>query len=73
MVDDGVHPRVIQYRLRDATARLSQEMYAKVSDAADEEAAARLGARFSSATGTQRARTQKATDQGTEAGATNPL
>jgi integrase len=29
MVDDGVHPRVIQYRLGHATARLSQELYAK--------------------------------------------
>ena len=59
MVDDGVHPRVIQYRLGHATARLSQELYAKVSDAADADAAVRLGARFSSATGTQRARDQK--------------
>jgi integrase len=59
MVDDGVHPRVIQYQLGHATARLSQELYAKVSDAADEDAAARLGARFSSATGTQRARNPK--------------
>jgi integrase len=56
MVDDGVHPRVIQHRLGHATARLSQELYAKVSDAADKDAAGRLGARFSSATGTQRAR-----------------
>jgi integrase len=55
MVDDGVHPRVIQHRLGHATARLSQELYAHVSDGADQDAAARLGARFSGATGTQRA------------------
>jgi integrase len=57
MVDDKIHTRVIQHRLGHATARLSQELYAKVSDAADHDAATLLGARFSSATGTQRART----------------
>lgn len=49
MVDDGVHPRVIQYRLGHATARLSQELYAHVSDPADRDAANRLGTRFSTA------------------------
>jgi integrase len=57
MVDDGVHPRVIQHRLGHATARLSQELYAHVSDTADEAAASRLAERFSNATGTPRART----------------
>jgi hypothetical protein len=42
--DDGVHPRVIQHRLGHATARLSQALYAKVSDAADKEAAGRVSA-----------------------------
>ena len=56
MVDEGVHPRVIQHRLGHATARMSQELYAHVTDPADQDAAARLGAHFSNATGTQRAR-----------------
>jgi len=54
MVDDGVHPRVIQHRLGHATARPSQELYAHVSDAADQDAASRLGTRFVDATCTQR-------------------
>jgi hypothetical protein len=48
MVDDGVHPRVIQHRLGHATARLSQELYAHVSDAADQDAATPVSARVSS-------------------------
>jgi integrase len=59
MVDDKIHTRVIQHRLGHATARLSQELYAKVSDAADHDAATLFGARFSSAKGTQRARNPK--------------
>ena len=48
---------------RPCHCQVSEELYAKVSDAAEVDAAARLGARFSSATGTQRARNPKATDR----------
>lgn len=62
MVDDGVHPRVIQHRLGHATAKLSQELYAHVSDPADQDAAARLGAGFR----TLRARSGHGTDPTTD-------
>jgi len=46
MVDDKVHPRINHHRLGHAIARLSQELYAKVSDAADQDGATLFGARF---------------------------
>ena len=42
MVGAGEHPRVIQHRLGHSTARLSLELYAHVSEAADRDAAAHL-------------------------------
>ena len=42
MVGSGEHPRVIQHRLGHATARLSLELYAHVSEDADRTAAAHL-------------------------------
>jgi len=56
MVDGGEHPRVIQHRLGHSTARLSLELYAHVSEAADRAAAAHLNEIFSGATGTPMAR-----------------
>lgn len=47
MVGGGEHPRVIQHRLGHATTRLSLELYAHVSEAADRAAAAHLEALFS--------------------------
>lgn len=48
MVDAGLHPRVIQHRLGHATARLSMELYAHVSDDTDKRAAALLEENFNS-------------------------
>jgi integrase len=42
MVGGGEHPRVIQHRLGHSTARLSLELYAHVSEAADRDAATHL-------------------------------
>lgn len=56
MVDSNEHPRVVQHRLGHATARLSMELYAHVSEAADKEAAAHLETLFSAASGTDVAR-----------------
>lgn len=42
----GEHPRVIQHRLGHSTARLSLELYAHVSEAADREAASHLESLF---------------------------
>ena len=56
MVEGGEHPRVIQHRLGHATARLSLELYAHVSEAADRAAAAHLESLFSDRRGTEGAR-----------------
>jgi hypothetical protein len=44
MVEPGEHPRVIQARLGQATARLSLEFYAHVPEAADRDVAVHLDA-----------------------------
>lgn len=49
MVGAGEHPRVIQRRLGHSTARLSLELYAHVSEAADREAATHLERLFTGA------------------------
>ena len=49
LVDEGVHPRVMQARAGHDTARLTMERYAHVTDGADREAAAALEARFAPA------------------------
>ncbi|HET9773138.1 MAG TPA: tyrosine-type recombinase/integrase [Acidimicrobiia bacterium] len=49
MVGAGEHPRVIQHRLGHSTARLSLELYAHVSEAADRDAAAHLDTLFTAA------------------------
>ena len=49
MVGSGEHPRVIQHRLGHSTARLSLELYADVSEAADREAATHLDTLFTGA------------------------
>ncbi|MFN2503901.1 MAG: tyrosine-type recombinase/integrase [Acidimicrobiales bacterium] len=49
MVEDSVHPRVIQHRLGHATARLSMELYAHVPEATDRDLATHLDARFRAA------------------------
>jgi integrase len=46
MVDEGVHPRVMQGRAGHATSRLTMELYAHVSDHADRDAAVALEHRF---------------------------
>lgn len=51
MVGAGEHPRVIQHRLGHSTARLSLELYAHVSEAADRDAAAHLDTLFTEAAG----------------------
>ena len=56
MVEAGEHPRVVQHRLGHATARLSMELYAHVSDDADRAVAGRLEERFSRQRGTRGAR-----------------
>lgn len=56
MVDVGEHPRVIQHRIGHATARMSLERYAHVSEAADRAAAAHLEAMFASARGAKKPR-----------------
>ncbi len=74
MVDDGVHPRVIQYRLGHATVRLSQELYAKVSDAADVDAAApALGHDFRLLRARSGHKTKKANDPGSWTAGKNGL
>ena len=49
MVGAGEHPRVIQHRLGHSTARLSLELYAHVSEAADRDAATHLDTLFTDA------------------------
>ena len=56
MVEGGIHPRVIQYRLGHSTARLSMELYAHVSDEADRVVAVYLQTKFSETRGTPGAR-----------------
>ena len=51
MVAMGEHPRVVQHRLGHSTSRLSMELYAHVSEDADRNAAAHLGALFSRSRG----------------------
>jgi len=46
MVDAGEHPRVIQYRLGHSTSRLALELYAHVSDSADQLVATHLEEMF---------------------------
>jgi hypothetical protein len=52
MVGAGEHPRVIQHRLGHSTARLSLELYAHVSEAADRDAATHLDTLFTGAADT---------------------
>jgi integrase len=59
MVEAGLHPRVIQHRLGQSTARLSMELYAHVSDDADRDAAQHLDARFKDGRGTPGARSDQ--------------
>jgi integrase len=63
LIESGEHPRVVEHRLGHAIARLSMELYAHVSNAADRAVAVRLEERFSNPSGTQRAREES---EGTE-------
>ena len=48
LVDENVHPRVMQGRAGHATSKLTMELYAHVSDTADRDAAMALESRFQS-------------------------
>ncbi|MDQ3106519.1 MAG: tyrosine-type recombinase/integrase [Actinomycetota bacterium] len=50
LVDENVHPRVMQSRAGHASSRLTLELYAHVTDNADREAAAALERRFGAGT-----------------------
>ena len=60
LVDENVHPRVMQSRAGHASSKLTMELYAHVTDDADQDAAAALENRYRPSlpvrTGTWRAR-----------------
>ena len=72
LVDENVHPRVMQSRAGHASSKLTMELYAHVTEDADRDAADALEHRFRPALRAPNGHVAGTTDRATEASETKP-